>query len=198
MAIRSILIYGGAFNPPHKGHIALLNAAIEGVHPDRTLVIPTKISPHKQGGGVSFWQRFHMCRCFLSLPGVRRSILEWLLPGKSYTLNTVKRLKKRHPGAGIFLLIGTDMLATFTEWYHYKELLAACTLVAGGREGDDDAEIAAAASALEAEGGRVALLRHRPFEISSTEIRRAFAETGRCDAVTPEVEAYIIRNRLYG
>lgn len=195
--IERLLIYGGAFNPPHIGHIALLESAVGAVAPDRTLVIPSKFSPHKRDGGVPFWDRFRMCRCFVGIKGVRRSAIEYFLPGKSYTVRTAKKLARVYPKARLYLLIGTDMLSTFTAWRSYRELLSICTLVAGAREGDDAAEIEAAAKALEKEGGRVIILKNKPVTISSTAIRSDFAAFGYSRFVTPEVSAYIVKRGLY-
>lgn len=195
--VNSLLFYGGAFNPPHIGHVALLKAAVEQVSPQLTLVIPSKESPHKQTGKTPFFDRFSMCRCFLSINGVRRSAMEYFMPGKSYTVRTAQRLKKRYPHARLHLLIGADMLTSFTEWREYKTLLELCTLVAGAREGNDEDEISAAAAELEKQGGHVIILKNRPIEISSTEIRAEIAKTGFCDKLPPEVMGYIQKKRLY-
>lgn len=197
MAVKKLLIYGGAFNPPHKGHIALLSAAMAEVKPDRALVMPSKLSPHKQSSSAPFWNRFAMCRCFLSIGGVRRSPLEYFLRGKSYTVRTVGVLKRLCPCAAIYILIGTDMLATFTEWRDYRELLRQCVLVAGSREDDDMAEVASAAALLENEGGRVIILNNRAIEVSSTGVRNDIAATGGSRDITDEVEEYIERKGLY-
>lgn len=197
MPVKRLLLYGGAFNPPHRGHIALLSAAAAEVEPELALVMPSKLSPHKQSGSVPFWHRYAMCRCFLGIKGVRRSPLEFFLKGKSYTVRTVGILKRLFRGAEIYILIGTDMLATFTEWREYKRLLAMCVLVAGSREDDDMARVAEAAALLEKDGGRVIILNNRAVEISSTEIRREIAETGKSRHITDEVEAYIERKALY-
>ena len=197
MAVKKLLIYGGAFNPPHRGHISLLSAAMAEVAPDKALVMPSKLSPHKSTKSVPFWDRYAMCRCFLSIGGVRRSPLEYFLRGKSYTVRTVGILSRLYPAAQIYILIGTDMLATFTEWRDYRELLRRCVLVAGSREDDDMAEVASAAALLENEGGRVIILNNRVVEVSSTDVRNDIAATGRSSLITDEVEKYIERKGLY-
>ena len=59
-----ILAYGGAFNPPHLGHMLLLSEAIKAVEPDMTFVIPSDVSPHKRTQYTPFYDRAAMCRCF--------------------------------------------------------------------------------------------------------------------------------------
>lgn len=196
--MKSVLIYGGAFNPPHIGHMALLRCAVEAVRPELTLVMPSKESPHKEGGKTPFWHRYNMCRCFTEIPSVKVSQMERFMPGKSYTVNTVVKLKQRYPEAQLYLLIGTDMIASFTTWREYKTLLDNCVLVAGAREGDDMKEIHAAASLLEKEGARIIILENNPVEISSTLIREQLSQSGESRFVTREVGEYIVKNKLYG
>lgn len=174
---KKILIYGGAFDPPHLGHARLLEEAIKTVAPDLTLVIPTGVSPHKRRSGTPYWIRYDLAkRTFLSLPGdIRISSLE-SKGRRNYTIQTVKKLHKLYPGSELYLLIGSDMLDSFPTWHLYKRILSRCTIVAGAREEDITDELKCDAEYLEKEGGKVILMQFSPIDISSTELRNMIKE----------------------
>ncbi len=169
---KKILIYGGAFDPPHLGHARLLEEAIKTVSPDLALVIPTGVSPHKRRSGTPYWIRYDLAkRTFLSLPGnVRISSLE-SKGRRNYTIQTIRKLQKIYPGAELYLLIGSDMLASFPTWHLYKRILSRCTVVAGAREEDITDQLRSDAEVLKKDGGNVILMQFVPVEISSTELR---------------------------
>lgn len=170
---KKLLLYGGAFDPPHKGHERLLRAAIEAVRPDLTLVTPSEVSPHKDAAPVPFADRAAMCRVFLGCGG-NVKISEMENSGarrKSYTFHTVRRLQKKYPDAEIYLLIGGDMLRTFDEWRRYRRLLSAVVLVAAARDDGERQTLQQAGRRAEQLGGRVILLDTEPVNVSSTEIR---------------------------
>ena len=84
-------IFGGAFNPIHKGHTELARAAFKMLKLSEMLIIPTAQSPHKQTSEVSFEDRAEMCRiAFENDEGFVVSDIEKQLGGTSYTINTVK------------------------------------------------------------------------------------------------------------
>ena len=69
-------IYGGSFNPPHLGHVKAAATVWEKLEPDRFLIIPTNIPPHKDiaEGSPSPEQRMELCRlAFRDIPGVELS-----------------------------------------------------------------------------------------------------------------------------
>ena len=169
---KKILIYGGAFDPPHLGHARLLEEAIKTVSPDLALVIPTGVSPHKRRSGTPYWIRYDLAkRTFLSLPGnVRISSLE-SKGRRNYTIQTIRKLQKIYPGAELYLLIGSDMLASFPTWHLYKRILSRCTVVAGAREEDITDQLRSDAEVLKKDGGKIILMQFVPVEISSTELR---------------------------
>ncbi|NLC78481.1 MAG: nicotinate-nicotinamide nucleotide adenylyltransferase, partial [Ruminococcaceae bacterium] len=159
--MKKILLYGGAFNPPHKGHERLLSLAIEAVKPALTLVVPSGVSPHKRNASVSFFDREVMAaRAFKGCGGdVRVSGIERAgKHKKSYTIKTVKRLKRKYANSEIYLLIGSDMLTTFSEWHLYRRLLKEVVIVAAVREDEDKAELMAAKTSLEQEGAKITVV----------------------------------------
>lgn len=193
-----ILIFGGAFDPPHKGHYALLEAAIAELSPDLTLVIPSRESPHKKNSTRAFRHRFNMCRVFKRCSKtVRISAIERMRRGASYTIDTVRILDRRYKNAELVLLVGTDMLEYFEKWKDYRQLLARCTVAAGARADHDREALAATEKNLERQGGRVIILKNPVIEISSTEIRNALAAGGCSELLFDSTRDYIDRHGLY-
>ena len=192
-------MYGGTFDPPHNGHVALLKAACEAVRPDAVLVTPTGTPPHKAGGETPAALRLEMCRCFLPVwPGVRLDDSEIRRGGKSYTIDTVEAVGARFPRAALYLCVGSDMLLTFHEWRRYRDILALATLVVHSRRPGDGCALRAAARRLEAEGGRVLFTDGPVLELSSSGLRaRVAAGEDVAGLVPPQTLAVICREGLY-
>lgn len=170
--MEKLILFGGTFDPPHMGHMALLRAAIDTVHPDSVLVMPTGTPPHKGGHHADARVRLAMCRCFLPLFGqMVISDEEIVRGGKSYTVDTVRRLLERMPHTHIYLPVGSDMLLTFRKWREYRELLRSVTLVVHSRQGTDLDALAQFADGLRAEGGDIIMAPGEVLVLSSTEIR---------------------------
>lgn len=195
-------IFGGAFNPPHNGHINLAREAIEQLNLRRLLIIPTFESPHKATKLAPFEQREELCRrAFLPLNGsgkcdcrVEVSDIEREMGGVSYTINTIRELSKRFPGERFYLLIGGDMLFSFGEWYKYESILKESTVVAAAREEDSFADMVEFANRI----GRVKVIPTSVVDVSSTQIREALTSGGDITELVPEsVAEYITENKLY-
>ncbi|MEG1016219.1 MAG: nicotinate (nicotinamide) nucleotide adenylyltransferase [Oscillospiraceae bacterium] len=193
-----VLFYGGAFSPPHLGHEKLLRFAINELNPDLTLVVPTAISPHKQKAEVSF---FHRCRMAHSLKKCGKNVvISEIEKGKrkSFTLKSIKYIKKRYKNPEILLLLGSDMLTTFDEWHRFRRILSMCTLVAARRGDKTDVDMENAAIMLEKAGGKVILLDFCPLDISSTELREVIkSDLQTTEYLAEDVRKYIEKNSLY-
>ena len=194
-----ILLFGGTFDPPHLGHLALLKNALRLVNPDLALVMPAGTPPHKHAYGTPGELRYQMCSAFLKVdPRVHRSRFELDQPGKSYTSRTVEYLRSRWPRCEIFLLVGGDMLRSFLTWHRSDWLLCQITLVAQSRDEAETAQLEPAARALREKGGRVIFLKSPVCELSSTQVRECCARGESIDdLVPPEALRVIRRHRLY-
>ncbi len=115
-----ILVFGGSFDPPHKGHQALLKAAEEKIHPDRVLVIPAYRSPWKKDSSVLPEERLQMAKH--AFPEAEISQIEMRARRRVYAVETLKRLKKENPDCEIHFVIGSDLAARFDEWKSPLEL----------------------------------------------------------------------------
>lgn len=190
-----LLLFGGTFDPPHNGHMQLLKSAIDAVQPDKVVVMPAGIPPHKAASATPASLRLTMCQCFTALhPNLVVSDWEIGRGGKNYTIDTVEMLESKYPGAEIFLSVGSDMLTTFTEWKSWRALLQKTTLVVQSRYPGDDANLETAAHALEAEGGRV-IFAHAPVvQAASSDVR-----AGRLgmQALPPLVQSICKQYHLY-
>lgn len=190
-------MFGGAFDPPHNGHMALLRSAIAAAAPSQVLVIPSGTSPHKRHSTTPGPLRAQMCACFTPLfPQLVVSHIELQRPSKSYTCDTLRQLQAQMPGASLFLCIGGDMLRSFTGWRQYRAILHMATLVVAGR--GHAAADADAAAQLRQEGGQLIFAPGHIPPISSTQVR-AMAAAGQDIAplVPPPVRKIIVENRLY-
>ena len=189
-----VLLFGGTFDPPHNGHIHLLQQAIRAVAPDWVVVMPACLPPHKAPSATAPDLRLAMCRCFEPIfPDLEVSSWEIEQGGASYTIDTVAMLENRFPGAQIFLTVGSDMLLSFTGWKDWQQLLARTILVVQSRREGDEEQLAAAAAGLEQKGGRVVFAGGTPLEVSSSEIRSG---RGRKN-IPPQAREIIRRYDLY-
>lgn len=195
-------IFGGAFNPPHNGHVNLAREAIEQLNLRRLLVIPTFESPHKTIKLLPFEEREELCRrAFLPLDGtgkcscaVEVSDIEREMGGVSYTINTLRELAKRRPDERFYLLIGGDMLFSFDKWVRYESILKEATVCAIARGGDSYSDMVEFANRM----GRVKVLPTNAVDVSSTEIRERLSRGGDISELVPRgVAEYIAEGQLF-
>ena len=181
-------ILGGTFNPIHLGHLMLAETARESLGLDRVVFIPTGQPPHKAARNLLAGS----VRLKLIQLAIRdhaafiASDIELQRPGASYTIETVRTLRKQLPEATLFLLIGEDMLAV--RWLAWDTLKRLCTIVVAHRPGTR-------AVRREPKLKRLEMPR---LDISSSDIR-ARASVGRSIRylVPPAVERYIRQHHLY-
>ncbi len=198
-------VYGGTFNPIHLGHLEAARFAIEYLHLDRLYLIPAGIPPHKQlaGDTPAPEQRLEMVRLASDAigPAAQADDLELRREGRSYTLDTLRLLKNRHPKDRLYLLMGTDMFLTFHLWRDPQEIVKLCTLCAFGRSEKDSEELFSVQRAYLAEtlgADVVTLSLPHIVDISSTQLRGMLAEGQGREYLEPAVYGYILREGLYG
>ncbi len=198
--MESIGIYGGTFNPPHIGHISAAAQAIDSLGLQKLLLIPDRIAPHKiiPENSPSPEQRLEMLRLAADHPRMEACDLELRREGPSYTFETVKQLRERHPEARLYLLMGTDMFLSFLNWRCPEEIWKEATLAVMCR-GDkgERAAILQQKEVLEAKGAKVVTLDNRVTAISSTQLRRLLAFGCAEEFLAPAVAEYIREQGLY-
>lgn len=196
-----IALYGGSFNPPHLGHQEAAKTAAEELKPDMLLIMPDNIPPHKDmaQGSPDARQRLELCKlAFGDVPGAVVSDMELEREGRSYTADTVSRLRERYPDDELILIVGTDMLESFEKWYRFEYLLQSCTVAALSRAEDDGDLIRGKAACFEQKyKAKIIVLPHVPVEVSSTDIREGLRLRRGRDVLDDKVYSCIIKNGWY-
>lgn len=194
-----ILLFGGTFDPPHKGHINNLQAAMDCVQPDKVIVMPAGIPPHKKASTTDAALRLAMCACFTALsPKVEVSDWEVRQGGRNYSVNTVEMLHSRYPADSLYMCLGSDMLLGFTRWYRWQDILRMTALVVESRETGDAAALHAAAENLRRQGATVLLAKAQAFPCASSDIRSGRVPRSRwAEVLPPDVIQIVKDNGLY-
>lgn len=186
-------IFGGTFNPVHKGHIAIAEAFIKKLSLDILYVIPNGISPMKNTDVVSGEDRFNMLEiAFSGNDKVIISDIELLREGKSYTRDTIAQLRTLHPNAQLYLLTGDDWLDSFHKWKDYQFILDNADLVVANRGGEDITDALLRFESLL--GKRPICLENEIVDASSSQFRL----TKNKDDLPYGVYEYINKRGLYG
>lgn len=194
-------IYGGSFDPVHNGHIHLAETAAEQFSLDEIVFVPARVSPFKQDKKdvTPDADRLEMLR--LSLEGqdnMSISDYELMQDGVSYTVYTLRYMKKIRPSEELVLLMGSDMLMSFPKWYCWQEIMSLAELGCISRNFGDSGELAQQAQNLSAYG-KVSLYCGDILPVSSTQIRDSLKKGEDCSCYLSEnVVQYILRHKLYG
>ena len=193
-------IYGGTFNPPHLGHFRGAEYALEQLRLDRVFMMPAHTAPHKGDCQATPQQRLQMVQLGL---GNREDIVVSDLGisrgGISYTADTVEQVAALHPEAELYLIIGTDMLASFDTWHDPQRIIkhASLAVLCRGEKGEQEA-IEEAMPKLKAMGAKVQILENPITVISSTDLRRMLCFRCASEFLPQPVEEFILKNGLYG
>ena len=189
-------LFGGTFDPPHMGHVALARAALEHFSLERLLVVPAGRTPGKRVASDSGVRVALAQAAFADLPGVEVSRLDIDRAQPAYSVDTVRWARERW--GEIIFLVGADRFADFLTWERPNEVLVHARLGVGTRPGFDRARLDEVLAAVE-RPERVEFFEIPPVAVSSTEVRRRVAAgepvTG---LVPPGVERLIHRFGLYG
>src|SRR5271154_4564402 len=155
----NIGLFGGTFDPIHRGHLALARAASERCNLSRIFFVPANVPPHKQRQPLSpFPHRYAMIALATAqekdfAPSLLEAPEDFELgsPGKektrpakpNYTVDTVKRLKQSFKkGDRLFLLIGIDAFEDIAKWHQAEALFRECEFVVASRPGYSLADVA--------------------------------------------------------
>ena len=172
-------VYGGAFDPFHNGHMAVIRGALSCGLIDRLIVVPTGVPVLKNYREVSlFPYRYYMTRSALSeIPNCTVSPIEVKSNQISYTLDTLNMIRQAESLSAhdrLFLVCGSDVLFEFDKWHRPREIMTNATLLVAERPGYRIEETRNKASELERMyGGNVDYFTIEPFDVSSREIRKS-------------------------
>lgn len=134
--MRRVGVFGGSFDPVHRGHIAILRAAQKHFDFDWIYVVPAYQNPLKKSAALSLAARLRGLRSAVRSMGFARiSLHETKQARTAYTVDTLRYFKKRHPDARLFFIAGSDILETFGKWKNTAGILRAATLAIAARPG---------------------------------------------------------------
>ena len=185
-------LLGGAFDPPHNGHLTLAAEAIQRFGFERLVVIPTGDPPHKRAE-TDAETRFLLAEAaFADLPGVELSRQELEREGPSYTVDTARWAADLY-GDAIFL-VGADEFCDFLSWREPDEILDAIRLGVASRPGFPPERLDAVLSGLR-RPDRVELFEIEPLPIESRELRALAARGESLAAFVPPAVARLVAER---
>ena len=196
--LRRIGVFGGAFDPPHLAHVALVRSAIDALQLDEVRVLPTGQAWHRSGQLTDAQHRLAMTRlAFAGMPEVVVDDREIRRTGPSYTVDTLADIAHEQP-AQLYLLIGDDQRRSLPAWHRIGEITRLAIICAAARDPQVAAWHAGQSDASAVPGPEIQPLPMPLMPISATDIReRLSRQTGVDGLVAPAVERYIHEHHLY-
>ncbi|TXT39391.1 MAG: nicotinate-nucleotide adenylyltransferase [Comamonadaceae bacterium] len=194
---RRIGLFGGAFDPPHLAHEALVKTAISELALDRLLVVPTGRAWHKPRELTPAVHRLAMTQlAFAHCPQVTVDAQEIERSGPSYTIDTLRVVAASEPDAQLFLIMGGDQANTLTTWHDWQEILQLATICVAFR-----ADSTKGSTLFESEkmvSQRFIQLNMPAMPLSATQIRASLSAGQTANTLVSEAVArYIADHHLY-
>ena len=196
-------VFGGSFDPVHLGHLWIAEAAMEALGLTQLRWVPAAQSPLKPNGPIaSESQRVTMLQLALAgLDGHQIDERELRRGEVSYTLDTIRELRRELPDVEWLMIIGSDSLASIGQWYQPESLLRMVIPAVVRRGGEPEPDFSVLRGLATEE--RIEIFRRNVIpmpliEISSSELRLRVAQARSIRFRTPRaVEAFIEAERLY-
>lgn len=202
MTVSELVIFGGTFDPPHLGHLAVMRG-LRAALGEPLLVIPNGRPAHRRAPAASPDHRLRMTRIMvaeLGDPEVSVSDLEATRPGPSYTADTLALLQASQPDRRLLLALGADAARGLPRWRRPLQVLELAALLVFDRPGS---RVSARGAVQELTRGRLGLESARVLSLDAPQVEasrvRARLRGGRdCRELVPGVVLeYIRRHRLY-
>lgn len=132
-----IALYGGTFDPPHRGHLQIARRITHLFDLDRFLFVPAYHAPHKTTSSTAGpYHRFAMlCLATENMPRVCVSDIELRTQEKRYTFDTLAEFRRNNPDVSIFFVMGADSWQEINTWYRWDELLKMTNFIVVSRPG---------------------------------------------------------------
>ncbi|WP_026036439.1 nicotinate (nicotinamide) nucleotide adenylyltransferase [Limnohabitans sp. Rim47] len=198
-------VFGGAFDPPHLAHVALVEAAVAALQLDQVRVLPTGQAWHKTRALSEAHHRLAMTRlAFQHLPQVVVDDREIRRSGPSYTVDTLRELQAEFPQAQLYLLLGDDQRRSLPSWHQIEEIGRIAIICAAGRDmavrawNEELGALQTTPPLSDKLQARIRTLEMPLMPHSATDIRELLAkEQAITSLVPPAVERYIHEHHLY-
>jgi nicotinate-nucleotide adenylyltransferase len=201
-----VAFFGGTFDPPHRGHVAVVRAASSEFSLDTVIFAPTARQPLKNhGASAGFADRLAMVELLCAEGQLESTRLE---PSTleaprtdgqpNYTIDTLRHLRTQGDGAELFVITGADAFLDLRRWREPEALLEIAEWIVVSRPGFSFAGLDPMALTPQ-QRSRVHLLEEVHEPASASEVRERLKAGLDCsDLLTPEVLEYIQEHRLYG
>lgn len=193
-------LYGGTFNPIHKGHLLLAQAVHAALNLDTLFFIPAAHPPHKPQD-LPFHHRYAMVKRALASQTTAFEIsdIEERRPGPSYTIDTLKHFHQKHPKAQLWWLLGEDALHNLHQWHQAEYFHHYTRFAVIPREGYPSTSSRHIAQHLPHLTHCLDRIASSPNSASSTQIRQALKQNPeQCPTFLPTpVYTYIVEHQLY-
>lgn len=192
-----ILLFGGAFDPPHRGHISILKNAVAYKEFDKIIVMPTGTPTHKKNCTAPFDVRMHMARAAFCGISQKVEISDWEGTNlqDDYTYRTLQHLMDEYDDAEIYMVIGSDSLFTLDKWKNAEFVMKNCTALVFAREDNIGEDMAEKAHQLKAMGAKIEFVDAEIINVSSSQFRREGEATA--DIINDDVQNIVEEYSLY-
>ncbi|BDT67600.1 putative nicotinate-nucleotide adenylyltransferase [Comamonadaceae bacterium OS-1] len=199
--VSRIGVFGGAFDPPHLMHVALVRTALAQLQLDALYVFPTGHAWHKSRTLSPAGDRLAMAQlAFGDIPGVVVDKREIERSGPTYTIDTLHELQAEEPQAQLYLVMGEDQATRLPTWHGWEEIVQAAIICVASRADESSVSRPFVPEFLPEflHLGRYQALQVPPMELSATDIRhRAATRQGIAHLVPEGVARYIDHHLLY-
>ena len=191
---RRLGIFGGTFDPPHIGHVAVARQLVGTGDLDEVVWMPVRTPPHKPDRSIApTGLRMEMVRAATyGAEGQVVSDLELAREGPSYTVDTLRALRSEYPDVDPVLILGVDQFAELSTWREPEEVARLARLWVLEREGESPSDVD---PGVDVEWTAAPVPR---IDVSSSDIRRRIREGESFQHLVPEGVAEVIeREGLY-
>ncbi len=211
----NIGIFGGTFNPIHMAHLRIAEESRDQYDLSPVIFVPAADPPHKpRRRQLSFSHRLAMVALAIKdNPLFAASGMEGERPGKSYSVDTLRALRRSYPDDRLFFIMGSDSFAEIGSWHEYQAIFSLSSIIVVGRPGTAGISLTSALPVAIAHefcydvavnrlthcsGSTVSYLDGVPLPISSSSIRELLRRGRSVRYLVPDsVEHYLKEHTLY-
>ena len=162
----NVYFFGGSFDPPHLGHLKIIETCLDRFDMAHFILIPANQSPLKKNKPIaSQIHRIEMLKLLIDNFDNKITIDDWEVSrsGPSYTCDTIEYLIEKYPGCCFFMILGYDQFVSFKNWKNYKKILNSVKIIVFNRSDENFTLI---------QGVDIMKIENFQFNISSENIRK--------------------------
>ena len=162
----NVYFFGGSFDPPHLGHLKIIETCFDRFDITQFILIPANQSPLKKNKPIaSQIHRIEMLKLLIDNFDNKITIDDWEVSrsGPSYTYDTIEYLIEKYPGCCFFMILGYDQFVSFKNWENYKKILNSVKIIVFNRSDENFTLI---------RGVDIMKIENFQFNISSENIRK--------------------------